>query len=294
MSVPLAPARVSNWVIAAAAFVVLLWASAFVAVKLALTDVTPGQLALARYLVASLAFALLLLVRRPVVPRVQDLFRLALVGGVGISLYNLALNTGQQTVGAGVASLLVNTVPIWTSLLSVVLLRERIGWAGWLGTAVSFVGVAIIGLQKSRWGGFELGVLMIIGAALSQALYFVIARPLLQRYHPIDLTSYAVWFGCLFLVPFHTGLWDAVKHSSSTTVGAIVFLGVGPAALAYLAWSYVLAALPAGKASQALFLVPVAAIALGWMVLGEVPGIVVLLGGGLSIFGVMLAKGVFT
>lgn len=290
--------RASPKAIAAATAVVLLWASAFVAVKVALDEFSPGQLALSRFVVASFVFLVIAVFRaafgaRLSIPPPADLLRLALAGLIGISVYNLALNTGQQTVSAGVASLLVNTVPIWASLFSVVLLGERIGRRGWLGTVVSFAGVAVIGLHKAGWTGFQTGTLLVLAAAVSQALYFVIVRPLLKRYHPLDLTSYVVWFGCLFLVPFQSGLVEALQQGSARTLVAIVFLGVGPAALAYVAWSYVLAELDPGKASNVLFLVPVAALALGWLVLREVPSLVALLGGATAICGVLLSKGLF-
>ena len=64
-------------------------------------------------------------------------------------------------------------------------------------------------------------------------------------------------------------------------------------ALAYVAWSYVLAALPAGKASNSLFLVPVVALILGWLVLGEIPAAVALIGGAITIFGLLIRGGVF-
>ena len=276
----------------AAMAVVLLWASAFVAVRVALGDVSPGQLALARYAIAAAVFVVVVVARGSRMPRGRDLPRLAIAGGVGIALYNLALNTGQQTVNAGIASLLVNTVPIWTMLLSMLLLKERINFAGWVGAFVSFAGVAVIGLHRSGWGGFETGTLLILVAALSQAFYFVIAKPLLDRYHPIEVTAYAVWFGCLFLLPFHRGLIDAVRSSSASTIVSIIFLGIGPAALAYLAWSYVLSRRPAGEASNALFLVPVAALALGWLVLREIPSGVAVTGGAIAIGGVLVSKGI--
>ena len=283
--------NVSRRTTVAASVVILLWASAFVAVKVALAELPPGPLALARYAVASAVFLVLLVVRKLAVPRPRDLLRLALAGAVGIALYNVILNTGQLTVSAGVASLLVNTAPIWTSLLSIFLLKERITRIGWIGTIISFLGVALIGLHKGGWTGFESGVLLILTAAVCQALYFVISKPLLERYHPLDLTTYVVWSGCLCLAPFSTGLPASLRESSPSTLGAVVFLGVGPAALAYVAWSYVLAEVPAGRASNLLFLVPVAALALGWLILNEVPSLWALVGGAIAIFGVLVSKG---
>ncbi|MCH9650602.1 MAG: EamA family transporter [Deltaproteobacteria bacterium] len=277
-------------IIGAAAAVVFIWGASYVALKIALEDLSPGHLALARYLVATIVFLALLAVRRISIPTPRDLFRLALSGAIGIAFYSLILNAGQMTVSAGIASMLVNTVPIWTSLLSVALLGERIGAAGWSGTVLSFTGVALIGFHRSGWSGFEMGTLLIVTAAISQAVYFILAKPLLERHHPIDVTAYGVWFGTLFLLPFGRGLGQALEQASLATLGSVLFLGIGTGALAYIAWFYVLAQLPAGQASNILFLVPVAAIFLGWLILGETLSFIALLGGSLAIAGVLVSK----
>ena len=290
VKIPSPEGRLSGATVLAATAVVLLWASAYLGVNLALRDFTPGQLALARYLVASAVFLTLVMRRGVPLPRKRDLLRLAFAGAVGIALYNLALNWGQQSVNPGVASLLVNTVPIWTSLLAMLVLSERIPIRGWLGTGLAFLGVALIGLDRSGWSGFEAGVGLVLLAALAQAVYFIVAKPLLARLSPLALTAGAVWCGTLLLVPFGGGLPDALRASSSVGIASVLFLGVGPAALAYLAWAHVLAAMPAGRASNLLFLIPVVAIALGWLVLGDAPNAAVLIGGGLSIAGVFLSR----
>src|SRR6202171_2939597 len=82
----------------AVAVTVLLWSSSFPGIRAALIGFTPGQLAALRYLVASGVFVLLATVRRLSLPRRSDLPRIALVGGLGIAAYNLALNTGETTV----------------------------------------------------------------------------------------------------------------------------------------------------------------------------------------------------
>ncbi len=274
----------------AAATVVVLWGSAFVAVGLALEDLSPGHLALARYLVAALVLLVLTSPKRASRPPVRDLLRFAFAGAVGISLYNLALNSGQESVSPGVASLIVNTVPIWTSLFSIALFGERLTARHWVGTLLAFSGVSILGLQQGGSSGFESGALLILGAALAQAIYFVSVKPLLARYRPVEVTAWTVWFGCLFLTPFLGGLGESLQRSSPTTLAALLFLGVGPAALAYLAWAHVLAELPAGTASNVLFLVPVVAMCLGWLVLEDVPSRTALAGGLLSAVGVILGR----
>jgi len=148
----------------------------------------------------------------------------------------------------------------------------------------------MISLQHGGWNGFEAGTLFILGAAICQALYFIIIKPLLTRYHPLDVTSYVIWFGLLFLLPFHDGIIERLHESSREVRAAVVFLGVGPAALAYIAWSYVLQNMAAGRAASLLYFIPVVAIILAWVVLGEWPALMAILGGALAIGGVILSR----
>ena len=276
----------------AALLVVVLWASAFPAVKIALEGFTPGGLALARYGVASLLFLALAAIRPPTRPSLAELVRLALCGGCGIALYNFALNTGQQTVSPGATSLVVNTVPIWTSLLAVPLLAERPAASQWLGSALARTGVAVLTFEGGGTAGSVavVGVGWIMVAAIAQALYFVVAKPLLEKRSAFEVTAWAVWLGTLFLLP-----WTAELTASASTAGsrawlAVLFLGIGPAALAYAAWSFVLANSPAGKAALWLFLVPAVAVVLSWRVFGDSPTPWLLAGGACCLGGVAIGR----
>jgi drug/metabolite transporter (DMT)-like permease len=109
------------------------WASAFVGIRAALAGYSPTHLALLRYLIASLALAIYAGVKRMPLPAWRDLPALSFTGIVGISVYNVALNTGEISTSAGVSSFLVNTAPIITALLATAFLRERLRVWGWLG-----------------------------------------------------------------------------------------------------------------------------------------------------------------
>src|SRR4051812_45010178 len=105
---------------------ILLWGSAFPAIRVALRSFEPVHLAPYRFLVASVSLLLFARLRRIPLPKRHDLFRLFLSGAAGIGVYNLALNTGQKTVPAGSASLLINTAPIWTAVMARVFLNDRL------------------------------------------------------------------------------------------------------------------------------------------------------------------------
>lgn len=277
---------------AAVATTVVLWASAFVAIRAALPGYSPAHLALLRFLVASAVLAMHALITHLRMPAVRDLPRIVVVGLVGVTGYNLALNSGEQSVTAGVASLLVNTGPIWTALIAMVLLGERLRAWGWVGIAVSFAGAVTIVVGER--GGLDgqaplgMGALLILVAAVLLSLYSVLQKPLLAHYRPVEVVTYAIWAGTLALLPFGIGLPQAVASAPIAATAAVVFLGIGPAALAYVAWAVALTRLPAGRAASFLYLVPAVAIGVAWLWLGEVPDRVALAGGALAIGGVMI------
>src|SRR6201981_3446570 len=119
----------------AAAGTVLLWASAFPAISVAVRGLGPAGLAVARLVVASAALALgapVLGVRRP---RSRDLPLIAVCGLAGMTGYQLLLNAGERVVPAGTASLLVAAAPVDASLLAVAFLGERSSRRRWGGSA---------------------------------------------------------------------------------------------------------------------------------------------------------------
>ncbi|MEM1182564.1 MAG: DMT family transporter [Acidobacteriota bacterium] len=286
---PALPTRVTL----AALLVVVLWASAFPAVTIALEGFTPGGLALARYAVASLLFLGVAALRPPARPLPAELARLAVCGGCGIALYNVALNTGQQTVSPGATSLVVNTVPMWTSLLAVPLLGERAVARQWWGSALALTGVALLTFERvgvTVGSGAVMGVAWVMAAAVAQALYFVVAKPLLRTRSAVEVTAWAVWLGTLFLLPWTGELTASASAAGRRAWLAVLFLGFGPAALAYAAWSFVLANSPAGKAALWLFLVPAVAVGLSWMVFGAPPTPMLLVGGAFCVGGVAVGR----
>jgi drug/metabolite transporter (DMT)-like permease len=287
MSMPLPP---SNQRLAAAAIAALVfWASAFVGTRVALASFSPGELALYRYGVASLTLLLLAWWLRPPLPRPGDLPRLALTGAIGIGVYTLALNTGQQTISAGAASFIVNTAPLFSVLLACVVLKERLAWSGWAGLVVSLVGIGLISSAESD-GGISHGALLVFLAAIAWAIYQIVQKPLLGYYGAIGVVCYAIWFGTLLFSPFLPGLLAAAAEAPPSHHATVVYLGVLPGALAFLAWSYLLAHLTVARATPLLYLVPVLSLAIAWVAIGERPAPLAVVGGLVAVAGVALSR----
>jgi drug/metabolite transporter (DMT)-like permease len=271
----------------AAAGTVLLWASAFPAIAVAVRGLGPAWLAVARLAIASLVLALAAPVMGVRRPAARDLPLIALCGLAGMTGYQLLLNAGERVVPAGTASLLVATAPVYASVLAVVFLGERPGRRWWAGSAIALAGTAVI--ASSRGLGFGASALLVLAAAVLQGVFHTAQKPLLGRYTGFEVTAYAMWAGTLFVLPWTGSLLRALPHASAAAVGSAVFLGVAPSALGFAAWAYAMARMDVGRVTTSLYLVPAAAIVIALIWLGQRPGPVELAGGAIALAGVMLA-----
>lgn len=274
----------------ALAAALVLWSSAFAGIRVGLTTYPPAQLALLRFLVASLTLAIYAAAAHFRRPQLRDVPLLALTGAFGITFYNIALNYGELSVSAGAASLLIASAPIWTALLATVALHERLTFLGWSGVLISFAGVALIAAGEG--GGFRLSLhaLLIVAASIAAAIYIVMQKDLLRRLSALEFTAYSIWFGTLLLIPFGLGLPHTLAAAPLRPTLAIVYLGIFPGALAYVAWSYVMTHGSASSTASYLYLNPVLAIAIAWLWLGEIPRPISLVGGAIALGGVVIVN----
>lgn len=269
---------------------VLFWASAFAGIRASLEAYTPGHLALLRFLVASAVLVGYAAWIRLRLPRVQDLPAVLLSGFLGVFAYHWALNTGQLTVTAGSAGFLSNTSPVFTTLLATFFLGERPGMHGWVGIGISFAGAGLIALGEGQGMTLDSGALLVLLAALAWAVWFVVQKPYLARYSALEFTTYSIWAGTLLLLVFAPGLPAAVHSAAPAETAAVVYLGLLPSAVAYVTWAYVLSQLPASRAASLLYLTPPLALAIAWVWLGEVPAVISILGGAVTLLGVVVVQ----
>ncbi len=280
--------------VAALTGLVVLWASAFPAIKLGLEGLSPGHLTLARHLVASMAFVpFLVAFRARLLPRLTDLPALLGLGFVGITTYHFALNTGEQRVSAGATSLIIATAPALTAAIAWFVTGDRLGRLGWLGTALGLLGVTLIvagdgpaalGLSLEPYSAF------ILLAALATAFFAVLQRPVLRRYRPLEFTAFVTWAGTLPMLVFLPGFSAALAEAGQTPLLATLHLGLFPSAVAYTLFAYSLSRAPATLVTAWLYLIPGFALLFSWWWLGEVPNALTLVGGAVVVCGVVLVN----
>jgi drug/metabolite transporter (DMT)-like permease len=283
--------RESLLALGAALVTVVLWASAFVGIRSAGHELSPGALALGRLLIGSLALGALVLIRREPLPARRDLPAIALCGVLWFGVYNVVLNEAERRVDAGTASMLVNVGPIFIALLAGLLLDEGFPRGLFAGIAVAFAGVVVIALATSEQGiAAGWGSVLCVVAALAYSGAVVAQKPLLARVSGLQVTWLACTVGALVCLPFAPSLAREVGHAESSAIGWVVYLGAVPTAIGFTTWAYALARTTAGRMGTTTYLVPPVAILLGWAILDETPPSLAYVGGALCLAGVVLSR----
>ncbi|MDB5273868.1 MAG: transrane permease [Chitinophagaceae bacterium] len=134
----------------------------------------------------------------------QDIIRLISCGVVGVALNQLTLYKGLSITTPINAALIVATIPIFVLILSALFLRNLPSWKQSLGVLISASGAYYLIMYTS--GGLEIknltGDLLILMNCISYAIYLVLVKPLLEKYHPLFLTKWMFAVAALVVFPF--------------------------------------------------------------------------------------------
>jgi drug/metabolite transporter (DMT)-like permease len=276
--------------VAAAGVTLLLWASAFVAIRHLGHDVPPGALSLARLLVGAIVLGAFVFRRPRRWPARRDWPLLLLCGIAWFGIYNITLNAAERRIDAGTSALVVQVGPIIVALLATVFLGERMTRWLLIGMAIGFVGVVVIARGSSSGHGDLVGVLLAIVAAVTYAIGVLAQKPLVGRLPGLEITFLACLIGAVTCLPWSGQLVDSVRDAPASSLLWTAYLGVFPTAIGFSTWAFALKHSDAGKLALTTFLVPFIATGLAWALLDEVPPGLAFVGGVLCIAGVLLTR----
>ena len=282
--------RLDGRALAGIGVALLTWSSAYAAIAYALPAFTPGEVAFARLLIGSLCFAVLLRVRRVPLPARRDWPQLALLGVLGLTVYHLCLNYAETRIASGTASILISLVPAATAAVSAWWLGERLALRTWIGLAVALVGAVLVVLASGQRVEVDPKALLVLVCVAVSAIYFVGQKELFARNGMLGVTAFTFFAGTLAALPFGWQLPQALGTAAWPRIGALLWLGIAPTFVGYLAWNMAVHRASASRVSSFIYLSPPIALLIGWLWLHEVPNALILVGGAVTIGGVVLAN----
>ena len=268
----------------------LTWSSAYAAIAYALVSFTPGEVALARLAIGSACFAVLLRIKRVPLPARRDWPQLVLLGVVGLTVYHLCLNYAETRIASGTASILLALIPAATAAVSAIWLRERLPPRTLAGLGIALIGVVLVVLTSGKDVRFEPKAALVLVSVLASALYFVGQKPLFARSSMLGVTAFTFFAGTLGALPFGLDLPQALAAAPWSHVAALLWLGIAPTFIGYLAWNVALQRVSASQISSFIYFSPPIAVLIGWLWLHEQPGVLTLVGGAITVLGVVLAN----
>lgn len=276
--------------VAAVLVTVLAWASAFVVIRSVGDTFSPGALTLGRLSVGSLALSVTMLSRHRMAMTRREWGLITFIGVAWFGIYNLALNAGERHVDAGTAAMLIQVAPILIGVLAGLLLGEGFPRMLVVGGLVAFAGTLVIGIATSTGDADGIGVLLVLVSAVVYSGAMVAQKLVLRRVSGLQVTWLACLVGTIACLPFVGSLIGEVATAPPRAILGVVYLGLVPTALAFSTWAYALSRTSAGKLGVTTYVVPPVAIALGWAFLGEVPALLAVVGGLISLVGVGIAR----
>ena len=279
--------------LAAALTTVVLWASAFVGIRAAAIDLSPGALALGRLLVGSVALGVVVLIRRPIRPTRATIVPILVSGVLWFGIYNLALNAAEHDVDAGTASLLVNIAPILVAILGGLFLHEGFPPRLLIGCLVAFLGVVVISVATSGntpGASTMVGIALCFVCAVVYSVSLTLQKPVLRTVPALMVTWIACVTGAVVCLPFLPQLVSEASVAHPPALAWLVYLGLFPTAIAFTTWAFALGRSTAGRLGSMTYLVPAVAIVMGWVLLSEAPPLLSFVGGAVAIGGVILAR----
>jgi O-acetylserine/cysteine efflux transporter len=255
-----------------ALLIVVIWGINFVAIKWGVSDVPPLLLGALRFAVAALAG--LAWVRRPAVPW-RWLIMYGMTVGVGqfAGLF-CAIKLGMP---AGLASVVVQSQAFFTLVFARLLLNERWQRAQLQGMVLAALGLLLIALSKD--GNMSMiGFGLTLFAACSWALSNVVVRCIGEAGYKVEPLGLVVWSSLVPPVPFLLlSLWleggsrdlEAMRNFSWQSCAAVAYLAIAATMLGYGLWSRLLARYPANVVAPFSLLVPLVALVVTILLLGE-------------------------
>jgi len=280
---------------------VICWAFAFPFIKIGLEELSFINLTVMRLFTVSIIFIVIIMLQSKKFSKIhkKDIIPIFLLGFLGVAIYHLGLNYGEQYISPGAASLIIATIPIFVVIFASIFLNEKINRKAIIGILLALTGVALISIWGTKNATLEIkyltAALAVLIAALMGTFYTIVGKKLLTRYTGLSLTAYAMLFGSLGLLPLlhpsiNNSFLSQVSNLSPLGWFSVIFLAVFSTVVGYAIWYIALKIKKASEISVYLYAIPVLSTIISFVWLNEQITTIFILGGALVIIGLVLVN----
>ncbi len=266
-------------------FICLIWGGTFIAGKAGVNEFPPIFFTGLRYVLLS---AVLFPFLKPVRGHMKEIVMISLLmGSIHFSFFYGGM--AVATNGSAVAVATQLGVP-FSTILSIIFLKEVVRWRRWLGIFLSFVGVMIISFDPAIINE-RLGLLLVVCAVFFGACGTIIMKRIsdtgvFQMQAWIAFLSWPVLFLVSFI--FETGQMDALINASSAAIGGVVYTALGSSLVAHAGMYYLLQRYDVSLVSPLTLMAPIFGISFGILFWGDQTDVPFWLGSGLTLLGVLV------
>ena len=281
-----------------AAFAAIVWGASFIATKVALKDVSPVTIVWMRFGMGVVVLGATVAVRKQfTVLQLKEWGYFSLLGFLGITFHQWLQSNALKTSEAGTTAWIVATTPVFMALLGWLILRERLNGIKILGIVLAFIGVLLVvsdgNLASISIGKFGApGDKYVLVSAVNWAVFSALSRRGLKEYSASLIIFYVMVFGWIFTSALFVSGGNFTELTALSRDGwmGILFLGIFCSGLAYIAWYDALQVLSTAGTGVFLYIEPLIAMIVAFIILGEAITLASLIGGGIILFGVWIVN----
>jgi drug/metabolite transporter (DMT)-like permease len=262
-----------------------------------LEKLDPFSIIVLRFGIGALFLLLLLVLKRTrLLVSIKYLPHLIILGILGVFVHQMLQATALLTINASSAGWLISLSPIFTVILSILFLHEKMTITRAVGMVLAITGVLLVTSTRSGHSfqfSINLGFFLMIMSTLNWAVYSVLLKSLRIPYPPLLVTFYMSLIGLILTTPFiiRSRGWVSLSLLNHTEWSHMLFLGVFVSGIAYWYWGKALEILEASKVSMFLYLEPVSTLVAAVLLLQEKVLFISVAGGIIIIIGVIIVNG---
>ncbi len=272
-----------------------LWGGTFIAGRELAQTLSPYSAAFCRFAVAAVGMLVLVRSQGERLPRLKpaQVLPVMVLGLSGVLAYNVCFFSGLQMITASRAGLIIALNPIFITLCSALVFRNRLPPMTLGGIGMALVGVALVlgeGNPRTLLAqGVSQGDLWLLGCVGSWVVYSLVGKQTMTTLSPLATATYSIWVGAsaLFPLAIYQGLWQSLPTQPMVAWLSILYLGLLGTVLGF-SWYYEgIQTLGTPRAGIFINLVPVFAVSFGVLILQEPFSPTMALGGGMVVLGVL-------